>query len=236
MKSIKIIAILLFSTTVFSQSISNKNSETSFIEVTGKAEKEIVPDEIYIDICIKERIQKGKKLTIEFLENSLKTELRNIGIPEGNLSISDVNAVLSKTGWWKEEVLSVANYTLKVNGAEKLKKLFKTFDKQKISEVNIIKATHSKIISLRRENRIAAIKAAKEKANYLLSAIGERTGKPIKINEITNSDQQDYALANTLNQSSSYKGLSKFRTNKNEVVQFEKIKISSSFYIKYEIK
>jgi hypothetical protein len=86
--------------------------------VTGIAEIEIVPNEIYLDISIKERSEKGKKLTLDFLENQLKTVLKSIEIPEKNLSISDVNAVLAKTGWWSEELFSVANYSLKVNGKE----------------------------------------------------------------------------------------------------------------------
>ena len=233
MKLLKLITILLITTSIYSQSNFNKKNDSPFIEVIGRAEKEIVPDEIYIDICIKERIEKGEKLTIDFLEKQFKTELKKIGISEKNLSISDVNAVLSKTGWWrKDEVLSTANYTLKVDGAEKLKKLFERLNFLKITEVNITKATHSKIVLLRKENRISAIKAAKEKSDYLLNAIGVKTGKPIEINEIINNGQQNFINANNINYSSSYK-ISEVR---NYVVQFEKIKISTSIYIKFQIK
>lgn len=232
MKSFKLVFLLLFTSTIFSQSISNN---VPFIEVVGKAETEIVPDEIYLNICIRERMANGEKLTIEFLENELKKQLKSIGIPEENLSISDVNAVLSKTGWWKEELLSIANYTLKVKGASKLKKLFDAFKELDISEVNITKATHSNIIEIRKKNRIKAIKVAKEKADYLLSAIGEKTGKPIIVKETTNANLQNYSTANFVNTSSSY-GIIKTRGYANQIVQFEKIKISSSIYVKFQIK
>ena len=231
MKYIKLFALLFFCSTVFSQV---KNDIKPFIEVIGTAETEIIPDEIYLNISVKERMEKGKKLTIDILENQLKGQLKIIGIPEKNLSISDINAVLAKTGWWKEEVLSIANYTLKVNGADKLKTLFESFKKLKISDVNITKATHSSIIELRKKNRIKAIKIAKEKSDYLLSAIGEKTGKPIMINEISQNNQQNFTLANQINVSGY--GISKLRGFKNEIVQFEKIKISSSIYIKFGIK
>jgi uncharacterized protein YggE len=236
MKIIKTILFLFLATTVFSQNYATKNLENPYIEVIGKAEKEIVPDEIYMNICIRERIENGKKLTIEFLENKLKTELENIGIPIQNLSISDLNAVLSKTGWWTKEVFSIANYTLKINGAGKLKNLFEKFESLKISDVNVTKATHSKMVSFRKENRINAIKAAKEKATYLLKAIGEKTGKPIIINEITNNNQQQYATANYINSSSSYASIKKIGRSKKGIVQFEKIKISTSIYVKFQIK
>jgi uncharacterized protein YggE len=233
MKFSKLIILLFFSTTLFSQNHLN-NEIKPFIEVVGKAETEIIPDEIFLNICIKERMEKGEKLTIKVLENELKRHLLKVGIPEENLFISDVNAVLAKTGWWKEEVLSIANYTLKVNGADKLKKLFEGFKKLKISEVNITKATHSNIIELRKKNRIKAIKIAKEKADYLLSAIGEKTGKPIMINETSKNTQQNYAFANQINVVGY--GISKFKSEKDKIVQFEKIKISSSIYVKFSIK
>lgn len=232
MKNFKLILFLLFTSAILAQS----NSQKPYIDVTGIAEIEIVPNEIYLDISIKERSEKGKKLTLDFLENQLKTVLKSIEIPEKNLSISDVNAVLAKTGWWSEELFSVANYSLKVNGADKLKLLFENFKKLKISDVNIAKATHSDLINIKKKNRIKAIKAAKEKADYLLNAIGEQTGKPIIINELANNDQ-DFANANYLNNNANY-SIMKVRGSsfKNETVEFTSIKITSSIYVKFEIK
>ena len=231
MKKNSFLFCFLFTISILAQTPVQK----PYIEVTGVAETEIVPDEIYLDICLKERNEKGKKLTIDYLENQLKSILKNIGIPEKNLSISDVNAVLSKTGWWTEEVLSIANFTLKVNGASKLKLLFENFKKLKISDVNITKATHSRIIELRKKNRIKAIQIAKEKADYLLSAIGENTGKPFVINELENNNQS-FVNANFLNNSRSYNSISKIKGYKNDVVEFKKIKIKSSIYVKFQIK
>ncbi|WP_026775666.1 SIMPL domain-containing protein [Polaribacter sp. Hel_I_88] len=232
MKHLKLIFFLLFTTAILAQSTTQK----PFIEVTGTAEIEIVPNEIYLDISIKERTEKGKKLTLDFLENQLKTVLKSIGIPETNLSISDVNAVLAKTGWWTEEIFSVANYSLKVNGAGKLKQLFENFKKLEISDVHIVKATHSDLINIKKKNRIKAIKVAKEKADYLLNAIGEQTGKPIIINELANNNQ-DFTNVNYLNNRSNF---SKIEVTgygvKNKTVEFKMIKITSSIYVKFEIK
>lgn len=232
MKNFKLIFFLLFTTVILAQSQTQK----PYIEVTGTAEIEIVPDEIYLDISLKERTEKGKKLTLDILENQLKTVLKTIGIPEKNLSISDVNAVLAKTGWWTEEIFSVANYSLKVTGAEKLKQLFKNFKKLEISDVTIVKATHSDLMNIKKKNRIKAIKAAKEKADYLLNAISEQTGKPIIINELA-TNNQTFVNANFLNNNANY-SIMKVRSSsfKNETVEFKTIKITSSIYVKFEIK
>jgi hypothetical protein len=232
MKKIKLVFFLLFTTIILGQTQIQK----PFIEVTGTSDIEITPDEIYVDICLKERSEKGKKLTIDSLETQLKLVLKKIGIPEKNLSISDINAVLAKTGWWTEEVFSIANYTLKVNGAAKLKQLFESFKKMNISEVNITKATHSNLIALKKKNRITAIKIAKEKADYLLSAIGEQTGKPMMINELINNDQA-FVNANYLNNNSSYSMIKVSASGlRKKAVEFQKIKITSSIFVKFEIK
>ncbi|MDG1396925.1 MAG: SIMPL domain-containing protein [Polaribacter sp.] len=232
MKKISFLLFLVFTAALLAQ---NPNSNP-YIEVTGIAKTEIIPDEIYLDISIKERIEKGQKLTLTILEKELKATLNKIGIPENNLSISDVNAVLSKTGWWQEEVLSLANYTLKVNGASKLKKLFEYFKKMNIYQLNITKATHSNISEIRKNNRIKAIKLAKEKADYLLTAIGEQTGKPITVNEVNAKSEPSFVNANFINDYRGLTSMSKLEKYKKSIVQFEKIKITSSMYVKFLIK
>ncbi|MDX6747498.1 SIMPL domain-containing protein [Polaribacter sp. PL03] len=226
------ILLLLIATVSFAQ---NNNIEKPYIEVIGTSEKEIIPNEIYLDIFLKERMEKGQKLNLEFLENQLKEQLKAIEIPESNLFISDVNSVLSKTGWFSKEILSTAKYSLKVNNSKKLKKLFECLDDLKISKVNITKATHSNIKEIRKENRVAAIRAAKEKATYLLLAIDEKVGKPIKINEMNTNNNESFTFANNIQVNGYASGLSKIRSKK-QIVQFEKIVIKTSIYVKFEIE
>lgn len=233
MKKTFITLVLVFSIT---NSLISQEKETAYIEVTGVAEKEIVPDEIYIDIQLKERVEKGKKLNLDYLEIQLKQELKSIGIPQENLFIGDINAILAKTGWWKEEVLSVAKYNLKVTNATKMKLLFKSFKKLKINDVHIVKATHSKIKELQKENRVTAIKAAKEKATYLLGAIDANVGKSFYVRE-NNVNIYQPRLANM--NSFKIRGASSLENadiTENKVVQFEKIKLTSSVFVKFTIE
>ena len=232
MKTIQIIILLFLSSTFFAQNLKDNNP---FIEVTGRAELEISPDEIYLDIRLKERMKKGKKITLDVLETSLKKELEIIGVPKTNLFISDINSVISKTGWWSEEILSIGKYSLKITSPKKLKEVFKILEKLKITDAQITKATHSKLREFKKKNRIAAIKAAKEKANYLLKAINANTGKPLKVNE-TEHQLQDFAQLNHLNVRAEYGSISKIKSYKKDVVQFENIKLTSSIYVIFEIK
>ncbi|WP_299016230.1 SIMPL domain-containing protein [uncultured Polaribacter sp.] len=232
MKSKALLLFLFISIFSFAQSNSIVKP---FIEVVGTSEKEIIPDEIYLDIFLNERMEKGQKVNLEYLENQLKQELKNLGIPENNLFIADVNAVIAKTGWFTKEQLSKAKYSLKVNSAVKLKMFFDCLDDLKITKVNIAKATHSKITELREENRINAIKAAKNKAIYLLNAIDEKVGKSLIVNEINNKNNQNFATANTLQVNNYSAGISKINRGQS-IIQFEKIVIKTSIYVKFAIE
>ncbi|WBX75966.1 SIMPL domain-containing protein [Tenacibaculum ovolyticum] len=232
MKAVQIIIILFLSSTIFGQTIKDN---TPFIEVTGKVELEISPDEIYLDISLKESIKNGKKTTLDKLEDCLKEELEIIGIPKECLFVSDINSVIAKTGWWTKEILSTGKYSLKITSPKKLKEAFKIFEKLKITDVRITKATHSKLDFYKKKNRIAAIKAAKEKADYLLNAINANTGKPLKVNE-TNHDLQNFAQLNYVNNSPNRYESSISKSYNKGIVQFENIKLTSSIYVVFEIK
>lgn len=235
MKIIYVYIAFIFSLNTFSQTITN--TEKPIINVTGTASLEISPDEIYIDLCLEERMEGGKKVTLDVLESDLKNELTKAEIPLSNLYISDVNSVIAKTGWFTKETLSTGNYSLKVTQVEKIKSVFKIFEKLNITNANITKATHSKIVEFRKKNRINAIKAAKEKADYLLNAIGSKTGKPLKISE-EQQQYQNFSAVNYARNSNSYRmnSISKLKSTDKGIVQFENIKITSSIHVIFEIQ
>ncbi|SNR17187.1 SIMPL domain-containing protein [Tenacibaculum jejuense] len=229
----KVLFVIIILTSFIGVAQTNIDSRP-FIEVTGVAEKEVVPNEIYLDIPVEERIEKGRKITIQEIENELKKGLKSCGVPEENLSISNLNSKLVKTGWWNKEILATADYELKVNDASVLKDLFEIFERLKIKNAKITKASHDKIETIRKEVRIAAIKAAKEKADYLLNAIGEKTGKSLIIRDVGNQQINNFSFANTAYKQN--KLMSREVKFKQGNIQFQNIKISSSIYVKFEIK
>ena len=62
---------------------TNTVKETPYIEVTGTAEKYVVPDEIYISIALKERQEGRENKSIEQQEAQLKQGLSETGIVTG---------------------------------------------------------------------------------------------------------------------------------------------------------
>ena len=177
------VLIILINTTSRAQITSTKPNNQPYIEVNGTAEKEVVPDEIFISITLREKYVDKTKITIDIQEESLINALKNIGIDLSNLYLSDANADYVKVYWQKKDVLTRKDYTLKVSNATAVGNVFIELDKIKITDAYVSKVNHSKIDSLKKDVKIKAIQSAKDKADYLLQAIGEKTGKPIIVKE-----------------------------------------------------
>lgn len=240
LKQLMTMAFLLTTILTFGQTNTTKTEEQPYIEVTGTAEKEVIPDEIYIGIIIRERYINKIKVTIEEQEDKLKSAVKSLGIDLTNLYLSDANADYVKIRWQKKDVLTKKDYTLKVSNATTVGQVFQELEKLEITDAFISKVSHSKIDSLRKEVRIMAIKAAKDKADYLLTAIGEQTGKPLIITEspqtIYRSEINALPTRNVNSIASTIGGVSSSFGDKDNEIQFQKIKLASSIYVKFSIK
>ena len=236
LKRTLILIALIISCSAFAQS-GPSAEEKPFIEITGRAEQEIVPDEIYINIVIRERYVNKEKVSIEIQEEKLKTALKEIGVDLKNLYLSDANADYVKVKWRTKDVLTKKDYTLKVRDAVTVGQVFQQLDKIEITDAGIKRVNHSKIDSLKKEVRIMAIKAAKTKADYLLAAIGEQTGKPLIIREEDNA-YIDPAMLNVRGGRASVNSylVDGNKENGEDEIQFRKLKIQSAVYVKFLIK
>jgi uncharacterized protein YggE len=232
-------AFLLTTILTFGQTNTPKTEEQPYIEVTGTAEKEVIPDEIYIGIIIREKYVSKVKVTIEEQEDKLKSAVKSLGIDLANLYLSDANADYVKIRWQKKDVLTKKDYILKVSNATTVGKVFQELEQLEITDALISKVSHSKIDSLRKEVRIMAIKAAKAKSEYLLTAIGEQTGKALIVTEnpqtIYRTEYQNMATRNINSVASTTAGVYSSMDKDNEI-EFQKIKLTSSIYVKFSIK
>lgn len=232
--------LLLTTILTYGQTNAIKSEEAPYIEVTGSAEKEVIPDEIYIGIIIREKYVNKVKITIEEQEDKLKTAVKSLNIDLTNLYLSDANADYVKVRWQKKDVLTKKDYTLKVSTATTVGQVFLELEKLEITDAFISRVNYSKMDSLRKEVKILSIKAAKDKADYLLSAIGEQTGKPLVIKEneiLPNRSLSNVNIRGSRSSETEYfiDGI-KVKSEDNNEIQFQKIKIQMSIYAKFSIK
>lgn len=235
-----ILALVFLQTSIlaFGQAQIQNINDQPYIEVVGVAENEIIPDEIYIEILIRERYINKEKVSIEEQEDKLKSAVKSLAIDPKDLYLSDANADYLKVRWQKKDVLTKKEYTLKVSNATTVGQVFLELEKLEITDAHISKVNHSKIDSLLKEVKIQAIKAAKNKADYLLAAIGEQTGRALVIKE--NEMLSNTSVANSRGSRSGdtelYIDGVKMKYEDSNEIQFQKIKIQTSVYAKFSIK
>ncbi len=158
----------------------------NYIQVTGKAEKEIVPDQIYIRIVINENDNKGK-VSLEAQERNMISKLKSLGIDtEKNLKVGDMSSDFQQFWLRKNAVRTTATYQLLVTSAQKMAEVFQALESIDISNLSVTKITHSKLQELTNEVRIEAMKNAQQIAQSLAEAVGQKAGRAIYIADYNN--------------------------------------------------
>ncbi len=179
--------VTLFSVVLsFSQNGEKNFIDQPYIEVTGQIETEVTPNEIYLNIVLNENDKKGK-ISIEQQENQIIAVLKSLQIDlDKNFSVLDFDGYYKRKFLANDEVTKKKRYELIVNDGETLGKVYYALDNIDVSNVSIVKTSHSDIEKIRRETKLKALKAAKEKAHDYASAINQTIGKALFIQEIRN--------------------------------------------------
>ena len=168
------------------------------ISVSGNAEAEVTPDIIYLSISLKEYLKDNnskKRVEITTLENQLVDAIQKAGIPKENLMINNISSYNTVTEKKKNpEFLVSKQYRLKVTDLNKWNAIMASIDPKGIAYTNIESYDYSKLEALKKELKIKALKAAKEKASYMVEALGNKLGSVLDIQEINNEifPQQNY--------------------------------------------
>jgi uncharacterized protein len=227
--------LTLFSVTLLSAQIATTSPERTVkkIEVTGSAEQEITPDEIYFNISLREYMKdKSNKVDIATLEKQLQNAVNQAGIAKENFRVENIYG--NRWYWQKkkpEEFLSSKRYTLKLSDLSRIDGILEKVDAKGVEAVNVASYTHTKIEQYRREIKTAALKAAREKARYLLDGIGAQLGDPIEIQEMGGDYQPQpmYDMARMSNMAMNAAGAEMEQAAPSDI-DFKKIKI------RYEIR
>ena len=238
MKNILIILTILISSSIFAQTGEKNFIDQNYIEVTGKAEIEIIPDQIYLKIFLNEKEFKNKQSIVE-IEKLMIDKLTGLGIDtEKDLAIKDLASNFQFYWLGKSDIFVSKEYQLLVHDAPTAGKVFIELEKIGISNITIDKLDHSKIREYRKEVKVDAIKAAKEKASELAIAIDQSIGRALFIEEI---ERNNNYLSNTLSGKAAgvtIRGSRSFESSEliNLDVEFEKIKIEYSILCRFELK
>lgn len=161
------------------------------IQVSGSAEMEVVPDQIFVQVDLREYDKKGSgKVDIETIKNKFLAAVKSIGLTEQDISVQNYSGYDQNYWWWYQnkkkkdpDMKATVSYLIKLSTTAKIDELVKKLDDEATQNFFIQKVTHSKLTEFRKQLKIQAIKNAREKAVYLAEAINEQVGQAITINE-----------------------------------------------------
>ena len=171
-----VVAALLMASPLFAQ--QKTFLDQPYIEVTGRAEMEVAPDEIYVRITINEQDSKGKTTVLQ-QEKDMVRRLKDLGIDvDKKLVVQDMmNAQL------KKDVATSKSYRLEVNSATQLAHVFQALQTIGISDAAVERTDVSNMDELRQQVRGASAKAARQNAEILAAALGQKVGKAIFVQD-----------------------------------------------------
>lgn len=243
MKNVWLIAVSLF---VWHTAVAQNTPcpEIPYIEVTGSADMEIEPDEFRLSVLISAYEKDKKEIKVEEVEKKLMKILSNIGIPKNNILLSTAS---TRSDWeyaWK----------IKKEGKENKPRVTKLYDiicadfkqmddliaqlpgvEEGFMEINLSELKNKNISEYRKQTKIEAIKAAKEKAGYLLESVGNTTGKLIQVIELDEDDWGWPRAANAYSNAISQTSM-KVMGDTGDDSSVRKIKLRYKIKARFEIK
>lgn len=221
--------LVAFTAMVFTLSATAQEAE-NYIQVNGLSEIEVVPNQIYLSIVLDESDTKGRQ-AIESQRREMVTLLKEIGIDtDKSLSIEDMSSNYFKRG----NSLSKASYQLLLSSSEQVVKVYDSLATIGISDINIVRVSHSDIEQFKSQCRKEAMINAKKVATELAEAIGQSVGSCIYIydanRDVTHTYHNDRIVMRAM-----AKATNETTTIEEEPIEFKKIKLSYSVNAKFRI-
>jgi len=178
-------ALIAFTYQSFAQNVDLRRK----IEVVGLAEQEVTPDIINVTISLKEYLNGKNKVTIDQLEAQLVKAVNEAGILKTDFTINNLSAYNYDYQKKKNpDFLASKQYGIRFSDLNKYNQIISKVDPKGIQSTNIDSYDYSKIDQLKNELKLKALLAAKAKATYLLTGVGEKLGQVLNITESDNSN------------------------------------------------
>lgn len=170
---------------------AQEDNNSRYIEVTGSSETEIIPDEIHFMITIKEYWQeefekKSKpedyqtKVPVNEIEHNLMSALKQAGIAPSDIQTKEVG------DYWRErgkDFLISKTFDIKLQNPDQINRIIQTVNTKGIQSMNIGELKNKDLQEYRKQGKIEALKAAHQKADYLVAAMGQKLGNVLRIVE-----------------------------------------------------
>lgn len=224
----------------FSQLIFSQQNDQRFIEVVGSAEMDVEPDEIIFEIGLEEyweeEYEAGKhvddyitKVPLKDIEEELLFQLAKLGVKKSQIRIKEVGKYWRYSGknFDKSKLFEITSYNI-----EKINEILLNVSVKGVNSMRIVKFKNKDLLTFRKQVKIEAMKASKQKATYLLESVGEEVGHVISVVE---NDEQGRDPFRSMANITSNARLESADSDMG-IDEVNKIHIKYNFTVRYAIK
>ena len=154
-----------------------------FIEVTGSAEMEVEPNEIFLFVRLREFEENRTKVSLEKLDQDFLQAVKAANIDKKNLTIADAGSKLAKIRRKDKDAFREKSYEIKLTSAAELEKFLEKIEPVKVDQLDLTRLHHTDMEKFKIDLKVKALQAAQSKASTLLKSIGAEIGKPIMVRD-----------------------------------------------------
>jgi hypothetical protein len=204
------------------------------IIVSGSAEMVVQPDEVELEIVLGNSKKTGKALDYSQAETEFKALMKKHNIKPETV-VFDTSDYWHWWFWWSDRYNSDARVIkLKVDNKTDLLQFVKDLDSQWSVYLRIVNSTSKDLQRFRKEVKMEAIKAAKQKAEYLLESVGEKLGGILAVEELPEQNYNSFWNSHLNNNVSNV--LVSGGSSPEAIAGIQEIKLRYEIKVKFEIK
>lgn len=154
------------------------------ITVIGSASMEVPPDAITLRVELSEVQEKPGKASLPEQEKKFFEVLKKLGITTAQ--VQPFGGSASWFYWWmgQSNPVRATSYQLQLDSKTDLLTLVKALHEMGVNAIYVVDRSADGMEAKRKAVKIEAIKAAKEKAMYLMEAIGGAIGRTLEVVEV----------------------------------------------------
>ncbi len=209
-----------FSSTL-AQGIFSDLASVGVIEVNGRGEMMVDPDEFKLSIVIDEQLSKE---TFDELESQMIKALSDVGVDRKNILLGNVSSTTSQK---RRSTTTSAAYQLTLSSAVMVQDCFAALKGLGITRVSLIETSNSEIEKYQSQVRKLAVQDAQAKAAELAETLGLKVGNCTSIKEYGN--YSNYNVQPIMMRSSyGANSMAAAAADSSEPWEFTKIKVQSS--------
>lgn len=221
-----LVAALMLTTSLYAQ--QTNVMDQPYIEVSGQAEVEVVPDKIYVQITI-DGDSKGQETVLQ-QEKEMVQRFDALGIDvEKKLVVQELfNSALKSN-----KVTTFKMYRLEVNSATQLAHVFQALQAIGIAQAEIESVDVSNKEELIQQIRAEAAQNARKNALVLANALGQELGKALFVQDYSTSP---YEYMNMSTRDYAVSEVREVVAEAAPVLEFQKVTLNSSVRVRFLLK